>query len=204
LDDQRSEKTLLYIRKPARPNSDVIINKLTQDRLLTALIKYGDHSYYSVKIREKNVAQSLREGLRKLPQGGEDISKATFCFKQVEQARDAIQMEPNDNLGCDVGPVQIVLQRKDQAPHPKRARSFSQDRRCKLGHRTLIDAPSRNGAENHKCRAPEECDELTARRRRRQAPPRMRPSLNGATSSQGLAQQGHGRSRRGRSSKHCR
>jgi hypothetical protein len=113
---EKRAKSLLYIKKPSA-DSDVIVANLARDRFLTAMIKYEDRYYYSVKMpapQPKKTSQSLNQVLEKVPSGAEYISKLTFCFSKSEQLRD---VEPlNGNLRCDVGPLQIVALRESGPP----------------------------------------------------------------------------------------
>lgn len=112
LSDRMDAKTLLYIKMPTGADSDILVANLARDRFLTAMIKSDDRRYSSLRIhapQEKKPLQSLNAVLRELPQGGEYISKVTFCFKQAEQPVIAVGMNPSDDLGCDVGPLQIVI-----------------------------------------------------------------------------------------------
>lgn len=112
LNDKTETGRLLYIRKPTRADPNIVTN-LAQDLFLTAMIKYDDHSYYSMKIPaqlETKVPQSIDEELGKLSNSaGAYISKVTFCFTKTEQPLDAVQMNPDDDISCDVGPLQIVF-----------------------------------------------------------------------------------------------
>jgi hypothetical protein len=109
LSDQKGAKTLLYIKMPIGTDHNMLVANLAQDRFLTATIKSDDRSYSSLRIRgpqEKKALQLVNGGL---PQIGEYPSKVTFCFKQAEQRVVAVDMNPNDDLDCDVGPLQIVI-----------------------------------------------------------------------------------------------
>jgi len=112
LNDEKDSKPLLYIKRPTGTDPDIVVANLAQDHFLTAMIKHEDRSYFSVKMpsqQKTKASQSLNEALKRLPHGGEYISKVTFCFKQVEQPREAVEIRPNDDVTCDVGPLQIVL-----------------------------------------------------------------------------------------------
>jgi hypothetical protein len=112
LSDQLDAKTLLYIKMPTGTDPDILVANLARDRFLTTMIKSDDRSYSSLRIhgpQENKALQSLNGVLRGLPQGGEYISKVTFCFKQAEQPVLAVGMNPSDDLGCDIGPLQIVI-----------------------------------------------------------------------------------------------
>jgi hypothetical protein len=112
LNDEKDSKPLLYIKRPTGTDPDIVVANLAQDHFLTAMMKHEDRSYFSVKMpsqQKTKASQSLNEALKRLPHGGEYISKVTCCFKQVEQPREAVEIRPNDDVTCDVGPLQIVL-----------------------------------------------------------------------------------------------
>lgn len=132
LGDKKDANSLLYIKKSSAGDSDAIVANLARDLFLTAMIKYEDRYYASIKMPgpppkkvpqslPKKTSQSLNEVLNSLPTGGgEYISKVTFCFSKTEQPRDAEQIDPDAYLSCDVGPLQIVLRRESGPPTGQR------------------------------------------------------------------------------------
>jgi TIR domain-containing protein/FHA domain-containing protein len=112
LNGEKDATPLLNMKKPTSADSDLSVANLAQDRFLTVMIRSVDASYFSVKMPAQHgteAPRSLNEDLGKLP-GGEYVSKVAFCFRRAEQPEDHMQMDPNDDVSCDVGPLQIVRQ----------------------------------------------------------------------------------------------
>jgi hypothetical protein len=119
LTNDTNAERLLFIMRPTDPDTDIIIYNVAPPGLfLTGMTKSEDR-YLSVKIPRGPV--QLSSFVRSLPQqqqtknvsrGAEYISKVTFCFKQAEQSGDPVEMEPDEDINCDVGPLQIVLRRE--------------------------------------------------------------------------------------------
>jgi hypothetical protein len=107
LDDAKQAGSLLYIKKPGRDSTEIVVANIAQEHFLTAVLKYEDRHYFSIKMPAQLESNTLNEELNLIRGGG--ISNMIFCFRRDEQPRQAVEMEPDKDLSCEVGPLQIVV-----------------------------------------------------------------------------------------------